>query len=115
VIYLTCCFKAANRPKGGTNMKRYEIMYIIRPNLEEQARKDLIESLNSILTNNGSQEVKVNEWGIKDLAYEIADFSKGYYVVLDVMAEIPAINEIDRVMKIREDVIRHIIIARDEA
>ncbi|MDD3129273.1 MAG: 30S ribosomal protein S6 [Candidatus Izemoplasmatales bacterium] len=96
-------------------MKRYEIMYIIRPNLEEQTRKNLIEELNKILTNLGSEEVKVNEWGIKDLAYEIADFSKGYYVVLDVVAPKEAIQELDRVMKIREDVIRHIVIARDEA
>jgi small subunit ribosomal protein S6 len=96
-------------------MKKYEIMYIIRPNLEEQARKDLIASLNEVLTKNGSQEVKVSEWGIKDLAYEIADFTKGYYVVLTVVAPKEAITELDRVMKIREDVIRHIVIARDEA
>lgn len=96
-------------------MKRYEIMYIIRPNLEEQARKELVEAMNKILTNNGSQDVKVNEWGMKDLAYEIADFTKGYYVVLDTVATKEAITEIDRVMKIREDVIRHIVIARDEA
>lgn len=95
-------------------MKRYEIMYIIRPNLEEQTRNDLIASLNNILTNNGSQEVKVDEWGIKDLAYEINDFKKGYYVVLDVVTPTEAVTELDRVMKIREDVIRHIVIARDE-
>ncbi|MDY0023373.1 MAG: 30S ribosomal protein S6 [Candidatus Izemoplasmatales bacterium] len=96
-------------------MKRYEIMYIIRPNLEEQTRKDVVESLNNILTNNGSQDLKVNEWGIRDLAYEIADFTKGYYVIIDVIAPKEAITEIDRVMKIREDIIRHIVIARDEA
>lgn len=95
-------------------MKRYEIMYIIRPNLEEQTRKDLVVSLTEILNNKGSQEVKVNEWGIRDLAYEIADFKKGYYVVLDFVAPIEAVTELDRVMKIKEDVIRHIIIARDE-
>ena len=91
------------------------IMYIIRPNLEEQARKDLIMNLNQILTTNGSQEAKVDEWGIRDLAYEINDFTKGYYVVLDVVAPIEAVNEVDRVMKIREDIVRHIVIARDEA
>ncbi len=96
-------------------MKRYESMYIIRPNLEEQTRKDLIESFNKILNADGSQEVKVDEWGIRDLAYEIADYKKGYYVVLDVVASKEAVAEVDRVMKIREDIIRHIIIARDEA
>jgi small subunit ribosomal protein S6 len=61
-----------------------------------------------------SQEPKVDEWGMRDLAYEINDFKKGYYVVLDVNASTDAINEVDRVIKIKEDIIRHIVIARDE-
>ena len=95
-------------------MKRYEIMYIIRPNLEEGVRIALIEELNKILTDNNSENLKVDEWGMKELAYEIADFKKGYYVVIDVEANTDAINELDRVMKIRENVIRHIVISRDE-
>ncbi len=95
-------------------MRRYEIMYIIRPNLEESVRVAQIEELNKILTDNNSKDLKVDEWGLKDLAYEIADLKKGYYVVLDVVASVEAINELDRVMKIRENVIRHMIINRDE-
>jgi small subunit ribosomal protein S6 len=95
-------------------MKRYEIMYIIRPNLEDGARNAQIEELNGILTKFESENLKVSEWGIKDLAYEIADCKKGYYVLLDVSANVDAINELDRVMKIRENIIRHIVIARDE-
>ena len=56
----------------------------------------------------------MDEWGLRDLAYEIADYKKGYYVVLDVNAPIEAISELDRVMKINENVIRHIVISRDE-
>jgi small subunit ribosomal protein S6 len=56
----------------------------------------------------------VDEWGMRDLAYEINDFKKGYYVVLDVVASTDAITEVNRVIKIKEDVIRHIVIARDE-
>ncbi|MGE4571966.1 MAG: 30S ribosomal protein S6 [Candidatus Izemoplasmatales bacterium] len=95
-------------------MKRYEIMYIIRPNLEEEARKALITEVNNIFTKFDSQEPKVTEWGMRDLAYEINDFKKGYYVILDVQASSEAVNEVDRVIKIKEDVIRHIVIARDE-
>jgi len=95
-------------------MKRYEVMYIVRPNLEEQARKDLINDINSIFGKFESQEPKVDEWGMRDLAYEIDDFKKGYYVVLDVVASTEAIAEVNRVIKIKEDVIRHIVIARDE-
>ncbi|HOO43518.1 MAG TPA: 30S ribosomal protein S6 [Bacillota bacterium] len=95
-------------------MRRYEIMYIIRPNLEDGVRNALIEELNKILTDANSTDLKVSEWGLKDMAYEIADLRKGYYVVVDVVAPVEAINELDRVMKIRENVIRHIIINRDE-
>jgi small subunit ribosomal protein S6 len=95
-------------------MKRYEVMYIIRPNLEDTARVAQIEELNKILNDAGAQELKVDEWGIRDLAYEIADNKKGYYVVLDFVASVEAVNELDRVMKIRENIIRHIVIARDE-
>lgn len=95
-------------------MKRYEIMYIIRPNLEDGVRNALIEEFNGILANFNSEDLKVDEWGLKDLAYEIDDCKKGYYVVLDVVTVVDAVNELDRVMKIRENVIRHIVIARDE-
>lgn len=95
-------------------MKRYEIMYIVRPNLEEEARKNLIAEINAIFVKFESEEPKVHEWGMKNLAYEINDFNKGYYVILDVNANVDAINEVDRVIKIKEDVIRHIVIARDE-
>ena len=95
-------------------MKRYEIMYIVRPNLEEEARKSMINDINQIFTKFESEEPKVDEWGMRDLAYEINDFKKGYYVVLDVLASTDAIKEVDRVIKLKEDVIRHIVIARDD-
>ena len=96
-------------------MKKYEIMYIIRPNLEDGVRTALVEEINKILTDFKSENLKVNEWGMKELAYEIADCKKGYYVIMDVETTNEAINELDRVMKIRENVLRHIVIARDEA
>ncbi len=95
-------------------MKRYEIMYIIRPNLEDGVRNAQIEEINGIIGNFESQDLKVNEWGMRDLAYEIKDCKKGYYVVLDVNTTAECVNELDRVMKIRENIIRHIVIARDE-
>ncbi len=95
-------------------MRRYEIMYIIRPNLEDGVRVALIEEMSKILTDRQSTDLKVVEWGLKDLAYEINDLKKGYYVIFDVVAPIEAINELSRVMKIREDIVRHIVINRDE-
>ncbi len=64
-------------------MRNYEIMYIIRPDIEEEARKELIERFNSILTDNGATIEKVDEMGLRRLAYEIKKYRDGYYVVVN--------------------------------
>ncbi|AIO18023.1 30S ribosomal protein S6 [Candidatus Izimaplasma bacterium HR1] len=94
-------------------MRKYEIMYIIRPTVLEDDRKALIEELSNIITSKGGEILAANEWGMKDLAYEIQKHKKGYYVVLSVKSNDEARMEFDRVVRIKEDVIRHIII-RDE-
>jgi small subunit ribosomal protein S6 len=94
-------------------MRKYEIMYIIRPTVLEDDRKKLIEDLNEIITSRGGEILEMNEWGMRDLAYEIQKHRKGYYVVLSVNCNDEARAEFDRVVRIREDVIRHIII-KDE-
>ena len=91
-------------------MTKYEIMYVIRPTVLEDDRKALIEELSAIFTSRDSQVANVNEWGMKDLAYEIEKHKKGYYVVLDVVATEEARSEFDRVVRIKEDIIRHLII-----
>ncbi|HOI47048.1 MAG TPA: 30S ribosomal protein S6 [Bacilli bacterium] len=92
-------------------MKKYEVMYIIRPTVEEEARIALVNEMNEIFVNNKSTVTKVTEWGMKDLAYEVADFRKGYYVLLNVDATPEAVAEFNRVANIKEDIIRNIIVA----
>ena len=92
-------------------MKKYEVMYIIRPNVEEEARKALIEEVNAVYTAKASTVDNVKEWGMRDLAYEIQGETKGYYVLLNVTATPEAIKEFERVANIKETVIRHIVIA----
>ena len=65
-------------------MKKYEIMYILRADLEDASRKKEVEKLHNILTKNGVKITKVDEWGVRDFAYIIKDQKKGYYVVLKV-------------------------------
>ena len=92
-------------------MKKYEVMYIIRPEVEEEARKALIEEINGAFTSNNSTVDSVNEWGMRELAYEIAKCTKGYYVLLNVTATVEAVNEFTRLANIKENVIRHIVVA----
>jgi len=91
-------------------MTKYEIMYVIRPTVLEDDRKALVEQFNTIFTSRGSEVKNVNEWAMRDLAYEIQKHKKGYYIVLDVVADDEARNEFDRVVRISEDVIRYLIL-----
>jgi small subunit ribosomal protein S6 len=95
-------------------MRRYEIMYILRPNLEEEAKKATAEKAVSILKDNGAEIEKVDDMGKRRLAYEINDFRDGYYSVMYVNAETEAINEFDRLMKIDDTVLRFMTIVNEQ-
>ena len=92
-------------------MKKYEVMYIIRPELDEDAKKALVEDINNVFVNKASTVEKVDEWGLRDLAYEIKGCTKGYYVVLNVNATAEAIDEFTRVANLKENIIRYIAVA----
>ncbi|XJZ27316.1 30S ribosomal protein S6 [Bacillota bacterium Lsc_1132] len=91
-------------------MKKYEIMYIIRPNIEDEAKKALVERFNTILSDNGAESVEVKDWGKRRLAYEINDFRDGYYQIVNVTSTAAAVEEFSRLAKISEDIIRHIVV-----
>ena len=90
-------------------MKKYELMYIVKDGLDEEARKAEIEKLHAILTSNGAKVTKVNEWGLRNFAYPIDDMLKGYYVVIKVTADKVALDEFTRLAKINQNVVRHLI------
>lgn len=94
-------------------MRAYEIMYIIRPNIEDEAKKALVERFNTILTDNGAELTESKEWGKRRLAYEINDFRDGYYQLLKVNSNAAAVEEFSRLAKISEDIIRHMV-TKDE-
>lgn len=93
-------------------MKKYEIMYILKANLEDADRNVLIGKLHDILALNGGTIDNVDEWGVRDLAYEINGDKKGYYVVVNVTTDVANINEFDRVSRLNVNVIRSLVIAK---
>ncbi len=95
-------------------MKKYEIMYILRSNLDQEAIKAEVEAAKNIITSNNSKVVEVKEWGLRELAYEIEHNKKGYYVVMDVEATKEAINEFNRIAGYSEKIIRHIVVAKED-
>jgi small subunit ribosomal protein S6 len=91
-------------------MKLYAGMFIIRPTLTEDGYKAVTQTILNVFTENNSKVLEVKEWGMKDLAYEIDDLRKGYYVVFKVEATVEAVAEFDRVSNINEKLIRHILV-----
>lgn len=95
-------------------MKKYESIYVLRPTMEEEAIKAMVERFKNLITSEGGELLNVDEWGKRRLAYPIQDFHEGYYVLMNFEAnpEFPA--ELERIYKITDDVIRYIIIRDDE-
>ena len=95
-------------------MRKYEIMYIIRPNIEDEAKKALVERFNNVLVENGAEITDQKDWGKRRFAYEIQDFRDGYYQIVNVSSEPAAVQEFSRLARINEDILRHIVIKEDE-
>lgn len=91
-------------------MKKYEIMYILKSNLDDAARKAEIEKLHGILTKNGAKITNINEWGLRDLAYPIKKEPKGYYVVIKLEADNVALGEFDRLTRFDNNVLRTLVL-----
>lgn len=93
-------------------MNTYEIMFIVKPDVEEEARNQVIEGLKAILTSDGGTVDNVNEWGLRDFAYEIKDYTKGYYVVIDTTTTAANISEFERLSRINAAVLRHMTLRK---
>ena len=92
-------------------MAKYEILYIIRPNIEEEAKNALVARFDSILTDNGATISESKDWEKRRLAYEINNFREGLYriVTIEADSESAATSEFDRLSKINDDILRHMI------
>ena len=95
-------------------MKKYEVMYILRSNLDADAIKAEVEAAKNIFTSNGSNVLEVKEWGFRELAYEIEHNKKGYYVWMLVEANVESLNEFNRIAGYSEKIIRHIVVVDGE-
>jgi len=94
-------------------MVKYEGVFILKPNMEEEENKSQIERVKSIIEDNGGKIDNIDEWGQRRLAYEIKKNKEGYYTIINFQAETDLIKELDRTSKINENIIRHMIV-RDE-
>lgn len=94
-------------------MREYEVMYIVKP-VEEETFEAVVKKFDTLLIENGATIAKTDRWGKKRLAYEINDIADGIYVLVTFSAEAKAVKELDRVMKITDEILRHMIIRKGE-
>ncbi len=95
-------------------MNKYEIMYIIRPDIDEEEKKTLVEHFDSILTSEGAEIIESKEWGKRRLAYEIDEYRDGIYQIVNLKSSPKAVQEFERLAKISDDIIRHMVVKEDE-
>ena len=94
-------------------MRKYELIYIVKPQ-EEEAIEALVAKFDGIITDNGGTIEKTDRWGKRRLAYPIQDLTEGYYVLQHLVAEPAVINELDRIMKITDDLLQHMIVVVED-
>lgn len=94
-------------------MHTYEVMYIVKP-IEETAFEAIVKKFDDLLAANGATVEKTDRWGKKRLAYEIKDFVDGIYVLVTFQGDGKTVKELDRVMKITDVILRHMIIRKGE-
>lgn len=94
-------------------MNAYEVMYIINPTVEDEARAQLIERFSGIVTAGGGTVEKVDDWGKRKLAYPIQDLNEGHYILMDFSAQPELPFELERNMKNNENIMRYLVIRKD--
>ncbi|MCH3921715.1 MULTISPECIES: 30S ribosomal protein S6 [Limosilactobacillus] len=94
--------------------RKYEITYIIRPDIEESAKSELVDRFDKVLTDNGANVAESKDWSTRRFAYPISKYTEGTYHVVTLTTDSDAaLNEFDRLAKFNDDILRHMIVKLD--
>ena len=95
-------------------MQKYESVLIARQDLGASQVNNIVSNLSEVIKKEGGEVVRVDNWGLKTLAYRIKKNRKGHYVIMNICAPANAIAEYERFMRFNEDIIRYMTIRVDE-
>ena len=95
-------------------MTAYELMYIVKPELDDQAVQQEIDKVGQLIQTNGGQVKKVTPWGKRRLAYSVKDQREGHYVVQEFDLDQAKVQEVERVLRISDTVFRHLLVRQEE-
>ena len=95
-------------------MRDYEILYIVRPDLEDDKVQEVVKRVNSLISRSGGSSEQTSLWGKRKLAYEVKHQKEGSYVLQDFNLDPERVPELESALKITEDVLRHLIVRKPE-
>ena len=95
-------------------MKAYELLFFVNPSISDEVRAGVMKRIDTTITTDGGVIDAVEEWGKRKLAYPIDKLVEGEYTLINFQAEPESIAELDRVLRITTDVVRFMIVRRDE-
>ena len=95
-------------------MRDYEVLYIVRPDLDEDKVQDVVKRVNTLIERSGGASEQTSLWGKRKLAYEVKHQKEGSYILQDFQIEPGRVPELESALKITEEVLRHLIVRKPE-
>ncbi|NLW06472.1 MAG: 30S ribosomal protein S6 [Clostridia bacterium] len=95
-------------------MRNYEAVFVIKPDLEADATAAIVEKFTQLIADQGGEVTKLTQWGKKRMAYEVRKYREGYYVLMEIKGTPAVVQELERVFKITEEILRYLITRLDQ-
>ncbi len=95
-------------------MKAYELLFFVAPSIDEESRAAAMKRIETVLAESNGVVDNVENWGKRKLAYEVNGLTDGDYTLIDFHANPDSIAELDRVLRISDVVVRHMIVRRTD-
>ena len=95
-------------------MREYEMTFIVNPQVEQEGLEEIVEKLKNVVEPESGSINTIKPWGLRRLAYPIKNLREGQYVFMVINMESSVIPELERILKLDERIIRHLIVRLDE-
>lgn len=91
----------------------YETTFVLKPDLEDEEKQTILQRVKDAISEHEGEVTEVDAWGKKQLAYEIKDYRSGDYTILEFNAQTTVVNELERIFKIMDGVLRYLVVRND--
>lgn len=95
-------------------MREYELTFVVRPDKDDEGFAAVTDKVAGYVKAVGGEITRMNVWGRRRLAYPIRRFAEGYYVFMLLQMDANGLGELDRSLRLNEDIIRHLAVRKDE-